>query len=261
MTPIESAAAYKHRDLVEWLIAHGASVLPLPDRGTVTAGQRGNLYLAAASTGDTAFAEWAESTMLSAAQKSPLLRFDAFIEQDKQRLPLTDAAKLRLRAAPFKLVLVLRPGEADDVMMGASFDPAWTEEVRRGDRRNPFFEPLTAAFLAPAPEPGSYELLVGHPCPSTAKPDGMCPGVQWHLQTDASARKDFHEIRANRNEYVHEYRSVVDISADKDSPAQPLEKFAGQTLQLVLTSELALGGPERKVHLIGPRYVTVQLQK
>jgi len=261
MTPIESAAAYKHRDMVEWLIAHGASVLPLPDRGTVTAGQRGNLYLAAASTGDTAFAEWAESTMLSAAQKSPRLRFDAFIEQDKQRLALADDTKLSLRAAPFKLVLVLRPGEADDVMLGASFDPAWMDEVRHGDRRNPLFEPFAAAALAATPEPGSYELLVGQPCPSTAKPDGICPGVQWHLQTDASARKDFHEIRASRNEYVREYRSVADISADKASPAQPLQEFAGQTLQLVLTSELVLGGPERKVHLIGPRYVTLQLQK
>jgi len=261
MTPVESAAAYKHRDLVEWLIAHGASVLPLPDRGTVTVGQHGNLYLAALSTGDTAFATWAESAMISAAEKSPRMRFAVFIEQGKRRVELADGANISLQAAPFKLVLVMRPEQADSVMVAASLNPAWLEEARRGDRRNPMFRLYTSAALTPTPKPESYELLVGQPCASDAKPTDVCPGVLWHLNRDSSERADFHEVRAQKYEYVREYRSIVDVSKDKPGPANPLQAFAGQTLYLVLASTLELGGPDSKQNLIGPRYVTLQLQK
>jgi hypothetical protein len=260
-TPIESAASNKHRDLVEWLIAHGASVLPFRDRSGETDFERGNLYLAALSTGDQAFATWAESTVISAAEKSPAMRFAAFIEQGKRRVELANDADISLQAAPFKLVLAMRPEQADSVMVGASLNPAWLEEARRGDRRNPMFRLYTSAALTPTPEPESYELLVGQPCVSDAKPTDVCPGVLWHLNRDSSARADFHEVRAAKYEYVREYRSIVDASKEKPGPAKPLQAFAGQTLYLVLASTLELGGPDSKQILVTPRFVRVKLQK
>lgn len=269
-TPLFEAAVTHRKDTVQWLIARGASVLPFDDRGQPAPGGVAHLYSAALSTDDAEFAAWAEKTMLSAAQASPQYRFNAFIEQAGRRYPLQDGANHTLKAAPFKLVLVLKPGESTGVTMGASFDKAWADEVRRGELRNPMFRPFSSAALAEPPAEGSYDLLVGQPCPAeappppattrttTAKPDDTCPGVQFVLQTDASARKDFHEMRPGASEYVREVRRVFDVATERDLSI-PLEQFRGKTLQLVLATALNLGGPDG-LRLIAPRFVTLKLQ-
>ena len=260
MTPIEAAAVANRRDLVEWLIGRGASVLPHADRSDMGQGQRGNLYAAAQYSGNKEFADWAQTTLLSAARSSARYRFDAHIEQSGQRLALADGATLSIKPAPFKLVLTLKPGEATGVTLGASLDAAWMEEVRRGDKRNPMFRPFSSAALAEPPSPQSYEFFVGRPCADNAKPDDVCPGVQAHLQADSSARKDFHETRAARHEYVREFRSVFDVSGDKDAKAEPLAQLAGKTIYMALGETVDLGGADG-LRLIGPRYVTLQLRK
>ena len=259
-TPLEAAAVAKRRDLVEWLIARGASVLPHSDRSQHSPGERGNLVSAAASTGDKSFAEWAERTVVAAARASPRFRFDAHVEQGGRRQRLADGATVTLKAAPFSLVMTLRPGESSGVTMGASFEASWMEEVRRADLRNPMFRPFSSAATSEPPKPESYELFTGQPCPANAKVDDTCPGVQVLMQTDASARRDFHEVRTASHEYVREVRSVYDVSGDAKTPAVPLEQLAGKTLYMVLTDTVNLGGIDGLRH-IGPRYVTVRLQK
>jgi hypothetical protein len=261
-TPLYEAAVTHRKDTVQWLIARGASVLPWDDRGQPPAGGVAHLYSAALSTDDAEFASWAEKTMLSAALASPQYRFNAFIEQASRRYPLHDGASHTLKAAPFKLVLVLKPGESTGVTVGASFDKAWADEVRRGELRNPMFRPFSSAALAEPPSEDSYDLLVGRPCPAAGatatKPDEPCPGVQFLLQTDASARKDFHEQRAGASEYVREMRRVLDVSTEREL-AIPLEQFRGKTLQLVLSTALNMGGPDG-LRLIAPRFITLKLQ-
>ena len=120
------------------------------------------------------------------------------------------------------------------------------------------FRPYSAAALAEPPSEGSYDLLVGQPCAADAKADDVCPGVQFVLQLDASARKDFHSIRADRHEYVREVRRIFDVSTERDI-AVPLEQFRGKTLQLVLSTTLNMGGMDGQ-RLIHPRFVTLTLQ-
>ncbi len=260
-TPIEAAASQRQREMVEWLIDHGASVLPVRGRGGAAPGKSSNLYLAAASTGDQAFAAWARKTMLDTAARAPQMRYDAYIEQDRQRIELKDGARIALRAAPFQLVLVLRPGEAGGVTVGASLDPAWLEEVRRGEARNPLFRPFSAAALAEPPAAGADELFVGRPCAEQTKADAPCPGVQWHLQTDARSRRDFDEVRTGQHEYVRHYRSIADVSGLTDNKAQPLQQFAGRTLYLALGVPLSFGGQGEREELVGARLVQIDLKK
>ena len=257
-TPLYQAATYHRRDTVQWLITRGASVLPWDDRDAPPPGGVAHLYAAAQSTGDADFARWADATMMAAVNASPRYRFEAFVEQDGKRQALADGAALRLKAAPFRLVLVLPPAASDRVTMGASFQKAWADEVRQGELRNPMFRPYSAAALAEPPSEGSYDLLVGQPCAADAKADDVCPGVQFVLQLDASARKDFHSIRADRHEYVREVRRIFDVSTERDI-AVPLEQFRGKTLQLVLSTTLNMGGMDGQ-RLIHPRFVTLTLQ-
>lgn len=258
-TPLYQAALNHHRDMVNWLITQGASVLPFADRGNAEPGSQAHLYAGAQATGDEDFITWAEQTMLTAAQASPEYRFNAFIEQGTRRVPLKDGSALTLKAAPFKLVLQLKPGESTSVNVGASFDKAWSDEVRRGDRRNALSRPFSSAALAEPPSEDSYDLLVGQPCPAAAKPDELCLGVQATLQTDSTVRKDFHELRASSHEYVREARRVFDVSVDRGA-GLPLEQFHGKTLYLVLSPALNMGGIDG-LRLVGPLFVSVKLQK
>lgn len=257
-TPLYQAAVYHRRDTVQWLITRGASVLPWNDRDTPPPGGVAHLYAAAQSTGDADFASWAEATMMAAVNTSPRYRFEAYVEQDGKRQALADGARLRLKAAPFRLILVLPPTASDGVTFGASFHQAWADEVRQGELRNPMFRPFSAAALAEPPSEGSYDLLVGQPCPADAKADDTCPGVQFVLQTDADARKDFHSIRADKHEYIREVRRIFDVSAERDISV-PLEQFRGKTLQMVLSTTVNMGGPDGQ-RLIHPRFVALSLQ-
>lgn len=257
-TPLYQAAVYHRWDTVRWLITRGASVLPWDDRDAPPPGGVSHLAAAAQSTRDADFAAWAETTMMAAINSSPRYRFEAFVEQDGKRQALTDGAALRIKAAPFRLVLVLPPTASDGVTFGASFQKAWADEVRQGELRNPMFRPYSAAALAEPPSEGSYDLLVGQPCPADAKADEACPGSQFLLQTDASARRDFHSIRADKHEYVREVRRIFDVSVERDISV-PLEQFRGKTLQMVLSTTVNMGGMDGQ-RLIHPRFVTLTLQ-
>ncbi len=257
-TPLLQAALSHRKDSVQWLIAHGASVLPWKDRALLPFVGASNLATAAQSTGDADFTAWAEKTMLDAANASAAYRFEAFVEQDGKRYPLLDGATPKIKAAPFRLVLVLPPGASDSVTLGASFQKSWADEVRNADRRNPMFRPFSSAALAEPSSEDSYDLLVGQPCPADAKPDDTCPGAQFVLQTDATARKDFHSIRPAAHEYVREVRRIFDVST-MQVPAVPLDQFRGKTLQLVLSTAINVGGMDG-LRLIHPRFVALSLQ-
>lgn len=262
LIPIEVAARANQRAWVDWLIAGGATVLPFNDR---SAGQgphmNGNLYSGATQSGDRGFAAWAEKTMLEAARKSPRFAFDAFVEQDGQRFALADGSALKLKAAPFQLVMVMKPGEAQSVTVGASLNRDWSEEVRRGDRRNPLFRPYSAAAMAEVPSPDAWELLVGQPCTSRQKFDEPCPGVQMNLNRDPNERRDFHQVRPDKNEYLREVKSLYDISIeDKDNVATPLERLSGKTLYLVLSDVINLGVGDDGQRLVAPRYVSLSFR-
>ena len=142
----------------------------------------------------------------------------------------------------------------------ASLSKDWQDEVRRGDRRNPLFRPFSSAAMAEPPKPEASELFIGSACSAEAKADDTCPGVHMSLQTDATARRDFHQIRAASHEHVREFRSVLDISGDvTKAVAVPMDRLAGKTLYLVISDALGLGGIDG-LRLIGPRYVALQLQ-
>ncbi len=259
--PIEVAARKGQRDMVDWLIASGASVLPFNDRSKgLVAHMNGHLYSGAKASGDTGFATWAEKTMLDAAARSPHYAFDVFVEQAGRRFALTDGSMVTLKPAPFELVMVMKPGQAESVTVGASLSKAWSDEVRRGDGRNPLFRPLSAAAMAEVPSPDAWNLYVGMPCTRKEKVDEPCPGVQMVLLKDANERRDFHSVRVDRHEYVREVRSLYDVSVETpNNKATPLDTMAGKTLYLVLSDALNLGGADGQ-RLIAPRFVSLSFQ-
>lgn len=259
LTPVEGAAGFQHRDLLNWLITKGASVLPFKDRSDQPPPLlHGSLYSAAAGTGDASFAAWAEKTMLDAAAQSPRFRFEAFVEQGGKRWPLSDGKALNLKAAPFQLVFVMKPGGSESVTVGASLSKAWQDEVRRGEVRNPLFRPFSAAMLHAVPAPESLALLIGNACAPGEQGDAPCPGVQMVLHKDPTDRRDFHAVRQASHEHVREVRSVVDISNEAEKPAAlPLDRLAGKTLYLVLSDALVIGAGLSEQRLIGPRYASL----
>lgn len=260
--PIEVAARDNKRALVDWLIARGASVLPFNDRSPgLGPHMNGNLYTGALMSGDASFVTWAEKTMLDTARKSRRFVFDAFVEQGGRRFALTDGSAHTLKPAPFQLVMVMKPGESESVTVGASLAKEWSDEVRRNDRRNPLFRPYSSAAMAEPPSPDALELFVGMPCTSQHKADETCPGVQMVFHKDPTERRDFHEVRADRHEYVREVRSLYDVSVeDKGNVATPLERLTGKTLYLVLSDVINLGGGADGQRMIAPRYVNLSFR-
>jgi PPIC-type PPIASE domain len=243
-TPIENAALKGNRTMVEWLMASGASVLPLPDRGYRVFGHD-TLYKAALESRDPAFIDWAGQTMLRAALQSPAYSFSVQFEQDGKRLTADAAGAIRLKAAPFKMVFRL-PDGVEGVQVGASFKPAWLDEFRKTDLRNAMFRPFASAAQAEAGKPDSQDLFTMQPCPAVVKPDDGCDGSHMFLNRDPAVRDDFHERRtAGGAAYVRDVRTLFDTSAVFGPPTDSvaLEKFAGQTLYVVMGVPLGLGGP------------------
>ncbi len=208
-----------------------------------------------------------EKDLVTYASQSPRYRFQAFIEQGAQRFALTNGATLHLKAAPFQWVLQFKPGESEGVVMGAAWQRAWVDEVRRSDLRNPLFRIYSSMATAEPPDPESYELFVGRPCASRAPsgdPQDICPGTHVALQIDASVRKDFHTLRPGSHEYVREVRSIRDVSGDTPSPPKPLQDFAGKTLYVVMAETIDAGGKivdglnmHDGLRLVNPRYITL----
>ena len=241
--PIESAALKGNRKMVEWLMARGATVLPLPDRGYRVMGAD-TLYKASLASKDPAFIDWAEQTMLRAAAQSPAYNFTVQFEQDGKRVSADAAGAIRLKPAPFKMVFRL-PDGVEGIQVGASFKPAWLEEFRKTDLRNAMFRPFASAAQTEASKPDSQDLFTMQPCPASVKPDDGCEGSHMFLTRDQSVRDDFHERRtAGGAAYVRDVRALFDTSAVfvPHTESIALEKFAGQTLHLVMGVPLALGG-------------------
>jgi hypothetical protein len=49
--------------------------------------------------------------------------------------------------------------------VGASLDPAWTDEVRNGNTHNAMRRPFASGALQPADKPDSEDLLLSSRCP------------------------------------------------------------------------------------------------
>lgn len=245
-TPLEGALNGGHRALAERLVARGARWLPFADRSAREIG-RSNPWLAARESKDAVdLLPWVAVKMLDAARRDPAWRLAVQVEQDGRRWPLADGTKLDLRAAPFKLVLQ-RGGEgAPGLVLAASFDPAWAaqaREVQRGDG-NGLWTPSRSGALAEPPAEGSYELLAYE-----ARPVGLPAGEGWgghmHLGFDATLRKDFHEQRPARDEWVREVRAVLTVPERGEiGRAVPLKDLRGKTLSLLLAVALPLDPAE-----------------
>ncbi len=241
-TPLEAALSGGQRAVAERLIARGARLLPFGDRSERELG-RANAWLAARESKEAAtLVPWIAVQMLDAARRSPAWRLGVHLEQDGRRLPLSDGAKLDLRAAPFKLVLQRGGAEAPGLVLAASFDPAWAAQARDaqyGDG-NGVWKPSRSGALAEPPSEGSYELLAYE-----ARPAGLAAGEGWgghmHLGFDAATRKDFHEQRAARDEWVREVRAVLTVpDRGEIGSAAPLSALRGKTLTLLLAVALPL---------------------
>lgn len=258
-TPIEAAASHGNKAMVEWLIARGASVLPLPGQGENTLVPH-TLYNAARESKDAEFIQWAEQTMLQAAQRSPLYAFSVFFEQEGRRINADAKGGVRLKPAPFSMVFQFPEG-VDGVQVGASLQAAWLAEFRKNDPRNAMFRPFASGAQANATEPNSQDLFVMQPCPPTVRPDSGCDGSHMYLGVDASVRDDFHERRtAGGKAYVRQVRTLLDTSTPATGEPAPLNRFAGQTLHIVMGVPLPLGGPAG-LRLPRPQVVTVQFTR
>lgn len=234
--PVEAAALGARRDMVDWLRARHATLLPDASRRAIG---RTTFYTAARESQDEAFARWAEQEMVKEAAAAPKYGVQLAFEQDGKVVKVVNGAA-HLRARPFKMVMQLAP-DADSVQVGASFDAAWMDEVRDGNVHNAMRRPFASGALRPADEPDSEDLLLSARCPADLRADQDCDGVFMMLGTDAAVRNDFHERGPRPGRYVRRVRTLVDPSAD--SKGTPVERFAGRTLYLVLGQPLFIGGP------------------
>lgn len=264
MTPLQAAALVGNRPLAQALLDRGADPLPFTDRAPAPPPvMRYSLYQGALESGDAALAAWAEGVMLDAAKRRPALGQRVFIEQGGQRTELPRDGVLRLKAAPFKLVVRFNDPAQGQLQIGASLTAEWLQEVRQGDRRNAMFHPYSSGATAEPPDPASHELFASAPCKAGVPADGLCDGAFMVLQTDGSVRKDFHEQRPATAgvpaEHVREFRSVADVSASPPGDAQPLESFKGRTLHLVATGVVNLGTIDG-LRLVNPHFVRLELR-
>ncbi|MGZ5772968.1 peptidylprolyl isomerase [Ramlibacter sp.] len=234
--PVEAAALNARRDMVDWLVARHASLLPDPKRQGV---RRTTFYTAALESKDEAFASWAEQAMLKEAAANPMYQLQLVFEQDGKVVKAVNGT-VRLRARPFKMVLQLAP-EADGVQVGASLDAAWMDEIRNGNPHNAMRRPFASGALQPADEPDSEDLLLSSRCPADLRADQDCDGVFMMLETDPALRNDFHERGPRPGRYARRVSTIVTPAAEVK--AAPIERFAGRTLYLVLGQPLNVGGP------------------
>jgi ankyrin repeat protein len=258
-TPIEAAAGKGHRAFVEWLIARGASVLPLPDRSKLPIG-RGTLFSAALQSSNEAFSQWAEQTMLSAAEKSQKHIFKVNFEQYGKIHPVSNGS-VKLKAAPFNLVFEF-PADADGIQLGGSTSAKWLEEVRNKDLRNAMFRSIASGAMEAVPKADSYELFVVRPCAPNVKPDGGCEGTHMYFNTDPADRPDFHERRSNPTRFVRTVRKVYDTSGsdNKQEESLSIEKMAGQNLYLVMARPLFVGSLSDQ-RFPQAQYITVEFSR
>ncbi len=257
VTPLEGALAGGRREVAEWLIQQGASVLPLPDRSRANFFGHGNAWLA--SSEHPMLRAWITQAMFDAAHRDPRWAYDAHIEQDGKRWPLPDGASVTLRAAPFKLVARLAHEKSGGLTVATSFAPGFAAEVKAGERRNGAVRTMMSSALAPVPEPGSYELLAYEAMPAMAR-DSDVWGGHMVLTTDANLRADFHEQRRERGEYVREVRAIAPMpEKGAPPPALPLAALKGRELTVVLGTALVLD-PMEWAPLVNLRTVTLRFQ-
>lgn len=257
LVPVAAAVLTGRRDIVQLLIDRGASVLPHTDRGRDNIGRPYTLVRAAQEGKDKGLAAWAEELMMVAAERSPRHRWAAHIEQDGKRQALVDGAELSLRAAPFKLVLALPDGGEQGVVLAASFSSALGDEVRKKELRNGIFVPTRSGALPEPPSEDSYELFFYETRPAQPKADENWGG-NMSLSVNPQ-RKDFHEIRAGKSEYVREIRSILEVT-EGNAPFKTtaLAALKGRKFTLVLGSPLAV--EEWTSRLVSPKVVTISLK-
>ena len=263
LLPLDMALATGQRQRAEALLALGASPLPWSDRARDDLGLT-TIAFAAQESKDPSLIAWTEQLLVDAATKSPRYRWDAHIEQDGKRFALNDGATVTLRAAPFKLVLTLPPTSEASVAVAASRSADLAAQVRRIEKRNGIFNMAASSALAEAPDAGSYGLLVYATAPDeseSARTDGLW-GAHMNLSRAVGdqGRKDFHEKRDAKNEFVREFRSVTDVFDDARKPVStPLTALKGLRLTLALGAPIFIErfGYQR---LISPRVVTLVLR-
>ncbi len=242
MTPLQAAVLMGNKSLAEAMLAKGAEPLNFTDRGEVPPpASRYNIYRAAVENGDPQLAAWAEAVSIATARARPALGYKLHIEQGGKIVELSADGTYPLRAAPFSLVVRFNDAAQGSLHVGASTSAGWMQEVRRFDRRNAMFYPLASSAPAEPPKEDSYVLLTADACRPTVAADALCDGSFMTLRADSTRRADFHEVRPATNEYARQIRSILNVSAQGNSPATPLTALKGKTLYMVATNAINLG--------------------
>jgi len=254
-TPIEGAASAGRKAVVEWFIARGASVLP---RRNPRGMGKTSIAEAALESNDKAFIAWAEKTVLDAAAKQPEFALALHFEQGGKRIEADAQGQVKLKAAPFKMVFRMAPN-AVAVHVGASFDAAWLDEVRKTDLRNAMFRPFASGALANVDEPDSKFMLITGACAADTKADPGCDGVHMVLGIDPEPRRDFHERRAG-NLYVRAIDELIDTAPGATAKPLRAADLAGRTLYVGAGVPVALGGGSG-LRFVQPKWLMVSFTR
>jgi hypothetical protein len=269
LTPAEAAASKLNKPMVEKLVAMGASVMPrLPSRGVF--GMR-SIYSMTLTDEGTSLRPWAEKIILQQASAHPEYRLSVQLEQNGRLVPINTNGPTVLKAAPFKLIFGI-PDGSDGVQIGASFERAWVEEIKRIDPRNSMFRPMSSGALQETDKPKSAYVLISRPC---AKPSseqgaetGCDEGYAMHLNTDPKSRKDFHSVRpgsprSGLKQYVRDvdhFAGIVDSgtspTTDRDAP---ISEMKGKMVYFVAGIPVNIGG-DAGLRLVNPQYFQLKFQ-
>ncbi|MFZ6712556.1 ankyrin repeat domain-containing protein [Undibacterium sp. TC9W] len=106
--PLSLATLLANKDVIGLLLDKGANLLlPQPEIAFGSAIEKNLLQYA--PPGNPEFANWLQTKIEQALDKSGKYKWAAWIEQNGQRTPLTDNAVIKLKKAPFKIAMQINP--------------------------------------------------------------------------------------------------------------------------------------------------------
>lgn len=223
--PLFAAAANGQREIVEYLLAHGADPFA-PDMSRP--GPPNTVYVAARATKDPQFVEWIEQRMLEAAAKSGKYACELWLEQDGHRVQATDG-EYRLKRAPFRIVVRLPEPETGGVMIASAETPAFHADVRGNAHESAIFRPVSTVAEEGN---GRSDWLDVLPAASSTK-DGALQ--YWFWKNDAERRFSGRRGIGRATEYYKDIRAIVldsGTGAEKFQPV-PVSEYNGGDIYMV----------------------------
>lgn len=241
-SPLEFAVLGGRQNWAEWLVAKGASPLPRAER------PERNLVSHAAQARDAPLRTWAERQVLAATSKHPRYRLDVAIHQGGRRLRPDARGVIALKPAPFDLVFSV-PNGTQALVVGASLDDTWLQEVRRGDQRSAMFHDDAADVQSPE----ATTLLLDAACAKHVQADGACDGVHMFLRDI----REQHPDAAGRVQHVRRVQTIARRS-DEESPLS-MRSLVGRTLHVAAAIPIRVEARSGATQLL-PRLQTLRLR-